>query len=97
MLRTKVTISLREVPHDLLHQLHPVLNLQVYHRLMKVFPNDLSYKLPVFLLKIQASMIFWGKITYFLIYPFWLVFEFDNNQQITGTTQTTVETIWMHF
>ena len=40
MFRTKVTISLLEVGLGLLQPLHPVLDLQVDQRLMKMVPND---------------------------------------------------------
>ena len=40
MFRTEGTISLLEVPSDLLHNLHPVLGLQVNLRLIEVRPTD---------------------------------------------------------
>ena len=46
MFRIEGTISLLEVPSDLLHNLHPVLGLQVNLRLIEVRPTDLQYKKP---------------------------------------------------
>ena len=43
MFRTKVTISLLEVVLGLLQLLHPVLDLQVYLRLMNKVPNDFPW------------------------------------------------------
>ena len=43
MFRTEGTISLLEVPSDLLHNLHSVLGLQVNLRLIEVRPTDLQY------------------------------------------------------
>ena len=43
MFRTKVTISLLEAGRGLLQPLHPVLNLQVDLRLMKMVPNDFPW------------------------------------------------------
>jgi hypothetical protein len=44
MFRTEVTISLLEVLLGLLQPLHPILDLQVELRLMKMIPNDLPYQ-----------------------------------------------------
>ena len=43
MFRTKVTISLHEVVLGLLQPLHPVLDLQINLRLVKMVPNDFPY------------------------------------------------------
>tara|TARA_Y100001956_G_scaffold6456_1_gene5693 strand:+ start:493 stop:660 length:168 start_codon:yes stop_codon:yes gene_type:complete len=40
MLRTKVTITLLEVVLGLLQPLHPVLDLQIHLRLLKIVAND---------------------------------------------------------
>ena len=42
-LRTKVTVSLHEVVLGLLQPLHPVLDLQVGLRLLKMAPNDFPW------------------------------------------------------
>jgi len=42
-LRTKVTVSLLEVVLGLLQPLHPVLDLQVGLRLLKMAPNDFPW------------------------------------------------------
>ena len=43
MFRTKVTISLQEVILGLLQPLHPVLDLQINMRIVKMVPNDFPY------------------------------------------------------
>ena len=44
MFRTEGTISLLEVPCDLLYNLHPVFGLQVNLRLIEVRPTELQYQ-----------------------------------------------------
>ena len=43
MFRTKLIISLLEVVLDRLQPLHPVLDLQINLRLLKMAPNDFPY------------------------------------------------------
>ena len=43
ILRTKFTVSLLEVVLGLLQHLHPVLDLQVGVRLLKMVPNDFPW------------------------------------------------------
>ena len=43
MFGTKVTISLLEVVLVLVQPLHPVLDLQIHLRLLKMVPNDSPY------------------------------------------------------
>jgi len=46
MFRTKVSISLLEVVLGLLQPLHPVLDLWIELRLLKMVPNDFPYPKP---------------------------------------------------
>ena len=43
MFKTKVTISLLKVALGVLQPLHPVLDLQINLRLVKIVPNDSPY------------------------------------------------------